>query len=84
MAEDTTTEKDGEMLAEGLASEDVGVSRVYELGYHIVSTLPEETVAQKEAELKEMVTRHQGEVIASEEPKRVALAYTIRRKHGSR
>jgi len=69
--------------AETGTHEEGAVSRIYELGYHILPSSPEEEIATKEAALKELVSRHGGEVIASEEPRLVELAYAIRRKEGS-
>jgi len=78
MAEQATVEKEIEN------SEDEAISRIYELGYHFVASISEEDILAKEAELKEKIQKLGGEVIASEEPKRVSLAYTIKKKVGSK
>jgi ribosomal protein S6 len=59
-------------------NEDVGVdSRVYEVGYLLVPTVPEEGVAGLYSSLKDLVVSLGGEIISDEMPKMIPLAYTM-------
>src|SRR3989344_3778409 len=60
-------------------SEDIGGadSRVYELGYLLVPTIPEENVPITYGNLKELVSSLQGELISDEMPKFIQLAYPM-------
>ena len=54
-------------------------TRVYELGYLLVSSIPEEGVPVIYGNLKEMVSSFGGEMISDEMPKMINLAYTMRK-----
>ena len=54
-----------------------GDARVYELGYLLASTIPEENVPASYGNLKEMIVSFGGTVIADEMPKMIPLAYTM-------
>ena len=57
--------------------------KVYELGSHIVSSIPEEEVGKVYESLKDLITKAGGTIIAEEAPKLMDLAYTmIKHVHG--
>ncbi len=57
--------------------------KVYELGAHIVSSLPEEAVGNEFALLKDMITKSEGSIVSEEAPKLMDLAYTmVKHTHG--
>jgi len=58
-------------------------TRVYEIGYILVSSIPEEKVALEGATLKEILTKHNAEIIAEEAPELRSLAYDMVKKIGS-
>jgi len=51
--------------------------QVYELGYHIVSTVAEENVPKEVEILKEIVLQDGGSLISEGEPKLINLAYSM-------
>jgi len=53
---------------------------IYELGYEIVSSIPEEKVEDEAKVVREVVIGSGASIIAEESPKREKLAYTIRKK----
>ena len=57
-----------------------GRPSVYEIGYLIVSSVPEEKVPSEADAIRELITKGGSSVIAEEAPHRQHLAYTIRRK----
>ena len=56
---------------------------IYELGYHITTTLPEEKLPAEVSAIKAVLENAKVEVIAEEYPKHTALAYTIVKKNQS-
>jgi ribosomal protein S6 len=59
------------------------VLQVYELGSHIVSSIPEEQVAKEYQDLKDLITTAGGTVVSEEAPKLMDLAYTmVKHVHG--
>lgn len=52
-------------------------SRVYELGYHLVPTLPEEKIPEVSGAVRGMIERISSGIIAEELPVFINLAYTI-------
>jgi ribosomal protein S6 len=58
-------------------------ARVYEVGYHIVSSVPEEKVAGEVEKIKALITKNGGEFIAEEAPKLRPLAYSMVKVVGS-
>jgi ribosomal protein S6 len=50
---------------------------IYELGYLVLSTLPEEQVAPEVSKLKEILAKFSAKVIADEYPVLIDLAYTM-------
>lgn len=52
-------------------------SRVYELGYLLVPTIPEEDISVVYGNLKELVSSLSGVAISDEMPKMMPLAYTM-------
>ncbi len=59
--------------------EDEGRRTTYEVGYHLVPTLDEETRALRVNELKELIRSHGGEILFEGAPVPIALAYTMRK-----
>lgn len=57
--------------------------QVYEIGYLLVSTIPEEKVATEVASLKETLTKKGAEFIGEETPELRTLAYTMIKKMGT-
>jgi ribosomal protein S6 len=57
--------------------------QVYEIGYLLVSTIPEEKVATEVASLKETLTKKGAEFIGEEAPELRTLAYTMIKKMGT-
>lgn len=51
--------------------------RLYELGYHIVPTVPEEGVGEEMSKLKDIVERHGGVFAGEEMPRSMQLAYPM-------
>jgi ribosomal protein S6 len=54
-----------------------GGVQVYELGYHIVSTVAEENVPKEVQTLKDTVLKDGGSLISEGEPKLINLAYSM-------
>ncbi len=61
------------------SSEDTN-SKVYELGFHFVPTLPEESVAVEFSNLKSQIEKINGTFISEDFPKSIVLAYSITKK----
>ena len=53
---------------------------VYEIGYLIVPSVPEEKVPAEEAAIQKLIADTGAEVLAEEAPRRIPLAYTMRVK----
>jgi ribosomal protein S6 len=53
---------------------------VYEIGYLIISSVPEEQVSVEVEKVKKIITDAGSSMIADESPHRERLAYTMRRK----
>ncbi|MDQ5893212.1 MAG: small subunit ribosomal protein [Patescibacteria group bacterium] len=58
-------------------------SDVYEIGYLLVSSIPEEKVASETAALKEALSKKGAEFIGEEAPELRTLAYTMTKKIGT-
>ena len=54
-----------------------GANQVYELGYHIVSTVAEENVPKEVESLKAIVLKDGGSLVSEGEPKLINLAYSM-------
>jgi ribosomal protein S6 len=54
-----------------------GGLQVYELGYHIVSTVAEENLSKEAEALKAIVLRDGGSLVSEGEPKLINLAYSM-------
>lgn len=52
-------------------------SQVYELGYHIVSSVGEENLAAETSNIKELIEKAGGIFVSEDYPKSVKLAYEI-------
>jgi len=57
-------------------------TQVYEIGYLLVSSIPEEKVADEAAKLKAILTKKGAEFIGEEAPELRTLAYTMVKKIG--
>jgi ribosomal protein S6 len=57
-------------------------ARVYELGYHIISSIPEEKIASHVEAIKAIITKNGGSFIAEESASKRPLAYMMRKKIG--
>ena len=57
--------------------------KVYEIGYLIVSSIPEEKVAGQVSAIKDVLAKHKAEVIADESATLRPLAYTMVKKIGT-
>ncbi|MDD5318369.1 MAG: 30S ribosomal protein S6 [Candidatus Pacebacteria bacterium] len=55
-------------------------SRVYELAFHLVPTLPEESVAVEFSNIKSLIEKAKGHFISEDFPKMRVLAYSISKK----
>lgn len=51
--------------------------RVYEIGYHVLPSFPEERLSEESAKLKEAIVSFGGVILSEEEPRLMALAYPI-------
>jgi ribosomal protein S6 len=54
--------------------------KLYELGFHLVSTIPADKIADEFNKLKDLIKKHKGEVVKEGELKTTNLAYTIIKK----
>lgn len=54
-----------------------GTGRVYELGYHFVPTMDEETVIKEASALRAMIEAKGGTIVSEELPREFALAYEM-------
>ncbi len=59
------------------------VKTVYEIGYHLLSSIPKEKVADVAAKLKEVLSKKGAEIIAEEAPELIPLSYTMIKKIGT-
>lgn len=57
-------------------------NQVYEIGYLLVSSIPEDKVADESASLKEILSKKEAEIISEESPELRTLAYTMSKKIG--
>src|SRR3989344_8533188 len=70
---------EGEDTDMGDPQEVSGVSRVYELGFHLDPELPTEEAKQAYQSIRSLI-EGTGGIVAEGEPEKVALAYTISRQ----
>ncbi len=56
------------------------VKKVYEIGYVLVSSIPQEKVADETLAIKDTLAKAGAEIIAEENPEHTALAYTMIKK----
>ncbi|MDP3957851.1 MAG: 30S ribosomal protein S6 [bacterium] len=54
-----------------------GTLRIYEAGFLLTPSLPEEKVPEETAKLRDMIAKEGGNIIAEEEPKLRELAYSM-------
>lgn len=55
-------------------------NKLYEVGFHLISSVDEEKIADEFANLKETLTKNKAEIIKEAEPKLVNLAYEMTKK----
>jgi ribosomal protein S6 len=65
-------------------AEDFFEPRVYEVGFHVVPTIPEEKVAGEISFIKDALARGNASVISEEFPRLRSLAYTFKRNIGGK
>lgn len=58
-------------------------SKTYELGYHLTPELEEADIKTRVQELTDLITREEGSILSSKEPKHTHLSYPIGRKQYS-
>lgn len=75
MAEEVIKEDNSaDLSAEALAEAE---TQIYEVGFHIVSSVSEDTVSGEVEAIKSLIEKSGGVFIADEFPKKISLAYTI-------
>lgn len=52
-------------------------ARLYELGYHLLSTLSEEEIPQEVGILKDGIEKYRGVVVSDQMPRSMSLAYSM-------
>ncbi|MHB1316551.1 MAG: 30S ribosomal protein S6 [Minisyncoccota bacterium] len=52
-------------------------SKIYELGYILVPSLPDEKIVDEVSSLKNLIVKNGGEVVSSEDPILIDLAYSM-------
>jgi ribosomal protein S6 len=57
--------------------------KVYEIGYLLISSVPEEKIAGVTATLQEVLSKKKAEIIGEEAPELIPLAYTMIKKIGT-
>src|SRR5690606_8924207 len=55
-------------------------ARLYEFGYHLLSSVPAESVSVEVETLKGLIAKHGGEIASEGKPQLIDLAYTIRKR----
>lgn len=65
-------------------TENDGGTRLYEAGYHLVPTVPDEVVALEAAKIKDSIAAQGGAIVGEEMPKKTTLAYKIGRLVGGK
>ena len=76
MAEEETKEET-DLSAEALAEAEERELQVYELGFHILSSIEEQKVVAEVDSIKASIEKHGGVFITEELPKKINLAYTM-------
>ena len=68
-------------MTEEVKTEDTSVdeteTQIYEVGFHIVSSVSEDSVSVEAEAVKSLIEKSGGVFIADEFPKKISLAYTI-------
>lgn len=60
--------------------EDASDGQIYEIGFHILPTVPEEKLQEIVSKLEDSITKNRGSVISQEFPKMRALSYDIKER----
>jgi len=60
--------------------EDIEESQVYEVGFHLLPTVPEEKLEEVVSSLQSLITKDGGMVVSEEFPKIRQLAYDIKKR----
>ncbi len=58
-------------------------NKVYEVGYLLLSSIPEEKVAAEVTQIKDILAKHSATIISEGEPKLQTLSYTMVKKIGT-
>ena len=58
-------------------------AKLYELGFHILPTVASDKVADAFSNVTGIISKNNGTVVKSGEPKAIKLAYTITKKIGA-
>ena len=58
--------------------------RLYELGYHLLSTIAEEDIAEEAGGIKDVIEKHGGAILADRMPRQISLAYSIPQRKGQK
>ncbi|MFA6340658.1 MAG: 30S ribosomal protein S6 [Candidatus Paceibacterota bacterium] len=56
--------------------------KVYEVGYHLLSSVAEENISEEAAKIKAYLSKEKAEIISEEAPKLRPLAYPIKKAFG--
>lgn len=66
-----------ENISNEIDNSDESETQVYELGFHILSSVEEEKVVEEVDSIKASIQKQEGVFVAEGFPKKIALAYTI-------
>src|SRR3989338_6813909 len=62
------------------AAEEKAEGKIYEIGYHIVPSVPEEKLGAEVSSLKDILEKGKATIISEEVPKLRTLAYEMRKE----
>ena len=60
----------------------VSGEKIYEVGYHVISSVAEENIPAEVAKIKEYLAKEKAVIISEEDPKLRPLAYSIKKATG--
>lgn len=65
-------------MSEEVATEEKGEEKtIYEIGYHVVSTVSEEELPARVSAIKEVIKKENGVLIMEDAPSKISLAYPM-------
>jgi len=81
-----TTELDVDLanVDDGDTEDGAGISAVYEIGYHLLPTLPEESLTEAVSNITNALKEAHADFIGERFPSKIGLAYPISKKIGGR